>query len=206
MWQETTKLFAGALARFSAAVAGALPAALAMLSVLLLSLLAAWIVRVALARFLQRVGLDRRVRQWGLAGTPPWTGTRSPSGVLARVAYWLVVMLGVAAALDTLSASGTSALAARLLGYLPQVVTAAVVFVVGLGTASVLQRNVLINAVNMQIQSARLLSLGVKWLVLVLALALAVGLGSRDLVSRSLERRLGEQEHRDEPPGGVDHL
>jgi hypothetical protein len=75
----------------------------------------------------------------------------------------------------------------------------------------------LIGAVNMNLHYARLLSLGVKWLVLVLttamvldhlqigaaivdlafgilfggivlALALAVGLGSRDLVSRSLER------------------
>jgi hypothetical protein len=75
---------------------------------------------------------------------------------------------------------------------------------------------VLIGAVNAQLQYARFLSLGVKWLVLVLTaamvldhleiggtvavlafgilfggivltLALAVGLGSRDLVSRSLE-------------------
>ena len=71
----------------------------------------------------------------------------------------------------------------------------------------------------MQIQSARLLSIGVKWLVLVLAgamaldhlgigrqilllafgilfggivlaLALAVGLGSKEMVSRSLERQI----------------
>jgi hypothetical protein len=76
---------------------------------------------------------------------------------------------------------------------------------------------VLIGAVNLQMQYARFLSLGVKWLVLVLTaamvldhleiggsivalafgilfggivltLALAIGLGSRDLVSRSLER------------------
>jgi len=76
---------------------------------------------------------------------------------------------------------------------------------------------VLIGAVNMNLQYARLLSVGVKWLVtvlavtiaierlgigggiirlafgilfggIVLALALAVGLGSKELVSRSLER------------------
>ena len=75
----------------------------------------------------------------------------------------------------------------------------------------------LIGAVNLQMQYARFLSLGVKWLVLVLTaamvldhldiggnivalafgilfggivltLSLAVGLGSRDLVSRSLEK------------------
>ncbi len=83
--------------------------------------------------------------------------------------------------------------------------------------ARFLSRSVLITAVNLNLQYARLLGMGVKWLVLVLtaamvldhlaigglvvdlafgilfggivlALALAVGLGSRDLVSRSLER------------------
>jgi hypothetical protein len=80
---------------------------------------------------------------------------------------------------------------------------------------------VLIAAVNLQMQSARLLSTGVKWLVLVLAwamalehlgiggriltlafgilfggivlaLAIAVGLGSKEMVTRSLERQLRE--------------
>src|SRR5260221_75376 len=83
--------------------------------------------------------------------------------------------------------------------------------------ARFLARSVLIGAVNMNLQYARLLSVGVKWLVtvlavtiaiehlgigsgiirlafgilfggIVLALALAVGLGSKELVSRSLER------------------
>jgi hypothetical protein len=75
----------------------------------------------------------------------------------------------------------------------------------------------------MQVHSARLVSLGVKWLVMVmaaamalehlgiggeivrlafailfggivLALALAVGLGSKEMVSRSLERQAGRAE------------
>jgi hypothetical protein len=79
-----------------------------------------------------------------------------------------------------------------------------------------LARTVLIGAVNMNLQYARLLSQGVKWLVMVLtvamaldhlgiggtvvelafgilfggivlALSLAIGLGSKEMVSRSLE-------------------
>ena len=94
--------------------------------------------------------------------------------------------------------------------------------------ARFLARNVLIGAVNMQIQSARLLSLGVKWLVLVLAaamalehlgigggivrlgfgilfggivlaMALAVGLGSKEMVSRSWERQATKTEEQEEP-------
>jgi hypothetical protein len=93
----------------------------------------------------------------------------------------------------------------------------------GVLLARSLARGVLIGAVNMQIQSPRLLSVGVKWLVLVLAatmalnhlsiggqvlnlafgilfggivlaLALAVGLGSKDVVRRSWERQAEKQE------------
>ena len=94
---------------------------------------------------------------------------------------------------------------------------ALVVLIAGSIVARFLARSVLIGAVNMNLQYARLLSVGVKWLVtvlavtiaierlgigggiirlafgilfggIVLALALAVGLGSKELVSRSLER------------------
>ena len=93
----------------------------------------------------------------------------------------------------------------------------------------------LISAVNLQIQWARLLSLGVKWLVLVLAgamalehlgiggqivrlafgilfggivlaLALAVGLGSKDMVSRSLERQAGKSLEEEEAASRFHHL
>ena len=109
-------------------------------------------------------------------------------------------------------------LVVRLFGYIPNVLAALIVFAVGLFAARFLGRSVLISAVNMRLQSARLLSLGVKWLVLVLAgamamqhlgiggnivtlsfgilfggivlaLALAVGLGSKDMVSRSWEQQ-----------------
>ena len=98
---------------------------------------------------------------------------------------------------------------------------AALLLVVGNVLARFFSRSVLITAVNMNLDYARLLSIGVKWLVLVLtwamvldhlalgkgivdmafgilfggivlALSLAVGLGSRDLVSRSLERDAGK--------------
>jgi len=99
----------------------------------------------------------------------------------------------------------------------PNVLGAVVVLLAGNVIARFLARSVLIGAVNMNLQYARLLAVGVKWLVVVLAvtmalehlkigggivnlafgilfggivfaLALAVGLGSKELVSRSLER------------------
>lgn len=107
--------------------------------------------------------------------------------------------------------------------------------IAGILIARFLARSVLISAVNTQLQYARVLSLGVKWLVLVLTaamvldhlqvggnivelafgilfggivltLALAVGLGSRDLVSRSLESRAehaAERMHGSEDPAST---
>ena len=128
-------------------------------------------------------------------------------------------------------------LAIRLFAYLPNVVAALLILIVGTVLARFLARGVLISAVNMQIQSARLLSLGVKWLVMVLtgamalehlgiggdivrlsfgilfggivlALALAVGLGSKDMVSRSWERQIdrAEEEAQRAVPPSVDRL
>ena len=123
-------------------------------------------------------------------------------------------MIGVSA-FDT-SYATEGVLPFPLLPYLIKVVGAGFILIVGALVARYLARSVLIGAVNLQVPYARFLSLGVKWLVLVLTaamalshldiggrivelafgilfggivltLALAVGLGSRQLVSRSLE-------------------
>jgi hypothetical protein len=104
-----------------------------------------------------------------------------------------------------------------ILGYVPRIVGAAVLLLVGNVLARFVSRSVLITAVNLNLSYARILSMGVRWMILVFtgamvldhlalggeivelgfgilfggivfALSLAVGLGSRDLVSRSLER------------------
>lgn len=124
-------------------------------------------------------------------------------------------VLGVSA-LDA-SYSNSSQVSVFLLPYVTHSVGAIILLAAGTLLARFLSRSVLIGAVNAKLSYARFLSLGVKWLVLtltgamildhlgiggtiielafgilfggiVLTLALAVGLGSRDIVSRSLER------------------
>jgi len=58
--------------------------------------------------------------------------------------------------------------------YLPNLLAALMILIVGAVAARFLARSVLIGAVNMQIQSARLISLVVKWLVLLVAVAMAL--------------------------------
>lgn len=159
-------------------------------------------------------------------GRADWTPASSPSALIARGSFWAFVLLGLIIGVSAFDASYASAstLPISLLPYLTHAVGAIFLLIAGTLIARFLARSVLIGAVNAQLQYARFLSLGVKWLVLVLTaamvldhleiggvvaelafgilfggivltLALAIGLGSRDLVSRSLEShsdRVGE--------------
>ncbi len=181
------------------------------------------LIGMAISAILRRILIwfkfdDRMARS---RGNVEWTPSSSPTDLAARVSFWICVLVGLiigVAAFDTSYAAGAP-LPIALLPYFTHAVGAILLLIAGNLIARFLARSVLIGAVNAQLQYARFLSLGVKWLVLVLTaamvldhlevggdivelafgilfggivltLALAVGLGSRDLVSRSLESRV----------------
>jgi uncharacterized membrane protein len=141
--------------------------------------------------------------------------------LISRAVLWLCLLAGVAIGLSAFNASfsETNNVSLFFLPYVTHLVGAALLILGGTLLARFLARSVLIGAVNAQLQYARFLSLGIKWLVLVLTaamaldhlgiggsvvelafgilfggivltLALAIGLGSRDLVSRSIEKSI----------------
>ena len=239
MWEETRRIFLESLERVLHGAARQLPGALAMLFLVLLAVGAALALRAVVRRACERLSVDRRLREWGFAG-PPAEGRTSPSVLIERLVTWTVVALGFLVGLSAFEAASTSALAARLLDYVPHLVVGVVIIAIGLAGSRAVERSVLIGAVNMGLHSARLLGLGARWLVvvlafgialdqlgvggrvvpvslgilfggIVLALALAVGLGAKDVVARSLERRFPptpkplEEEDEDEE-GKLHHL
>jgi hypothetical protein len=194
------------------------------------TLVVALVLRYALRRALNGLDFDRRAELLGISLTD-WTPSRSASTLVASVAYWTVLALGLLLGLAALDAALPSQFAVSVLQYVPHLVAAFAILVVGGIVARFLTRAILIGAVNMGVQYARLLSLTVKWLVLivaaamaldhigigrtvlllafgilfggvVLAIALAVGLGARDVVSRALERQLREPARDDK----LDHV
>jgi hypothetical protein len=192
--------------------------------VLLLAAIAfAWIVRLVLRRSLRGIDFDTRMQEWGFSSLVEWSPSKSPTLLVTRLVFWAIILLGLLVGISALDANLTSRMVNGLFGYLPSVLAAIFVLAAGTFLARFLARGVLISAVNMQIQSARLLSLGVKWMVMVvagamalehlgiggeivrlsfailfggivLALALAVGLGSKDVISRTLEKQAGKTE------------
>ncbi len=235
MWGDVAQAFRDGMHRVALSVAGFLPGFLTMLLVIGFSVAIAFVVRWALRRSLAGVDFDRRVHRWGLTPTGEWTPRDSPTAIVAHSAFWFVLLVGFLAGLKALDTAVTDQLASGALSYLPNLVAAALVFAVGIVVARFLERTALINAVNMQLHSARALSLGVKWLVvlfaiavalqqlrvggavltvsfavvfggIVLALALAVGIGSREALSRGFTQRAGEEKRPAEEADEIHHM
>jgi hypothetical protein len=217
MWQQVSQALNQSVTRVATRIATLLPGFLALVVALLVSLLVAWAIGFILRRSLRSFDFDGKVATWDLPGTHSESG-RSPTDLAVRIVGWTVIILGFLVGINAFEATLTSQFVAQLFAYLPNVIAAGLVLLVGGIAARFFSRSVLIGAVNLNVQYAHLLSVGLKWLILVLAgamalnhleiggkivdeafailfggivltLALAVGLGARDLVSRSLERQ-----------------
>jgi hypothetical protein len=227
MLNQINRLVEQSSSRIQSGIANFLPGVLALIVILLVTFLLAWIVRMALGRFLRKVNFDEVVHHWGFPEVAEWSPQRSPSRMAVRIVNWAIILIGLLIGINALDATLTSMLVVRLLEYIPNILAALVILAVGTYAARFLARSVLISAVNFKIQSARLVSLGVKWMVMVvaaamaleqlgiggqivtlsfailfggivLALSLAVGLGSKDMVSRSWEKQDRSDETKDE--------
>ena len=205
--------FSRVLTRLAVFLPGLLALILAITILALVGAGLAWVIRKLLAR----VRFDERVGQQNSAGVSDWAPSHSPTLLISRVVFWACIVLGIAIGISAYDAAGTGDISPFLLPYLAHSIGALLIFIAGTILARYLSRSALISAVNAKLNYARALSLGVKWLVLVftgammldhlgvgglivelgfgilfggmvLALALAFGLGSRDLVARSIER------------------
>jgi hypothetical protein len=231
MWEQVQRIFRQALSQIAENVANFLPGALVAVLLMLVTFAVAALTRMLVARMLGSLEFDRRAAQWGLP-VGGWPSSGTASAAVGRVVYWTIVILGLLASLTALNATIPARFAFSVFEYVPHLLAALLILVVGVIAARFLERSVLIGAVNMQIQSSRLLSLVVKWLVLIVAVAmaldhlgigrsillmafgilfggivfagaLAVGLGAKDVVGRMLDQQRQEPSRREDK---VDHV
>jgi len=231
IWHHMSEALHQSLYRVLSLLIAILPGILAFFLALAVFTLVGMAISSLLRRLLSWVKFDDYLTR--TRGNPDWTPSSSPSAIIARASFWACVLLGLIIGVSAFDASYATAatIPISLLPYLTHAVGAIFLLIAGNLIARFLARSVLIGAVNAQLQYARFLSLGVKWLVLVLTaamilehlevggtvvvlafgilfggivltLALAVGLGSRDLVSRSLESHAerASSEHLGMPP------
>jgi hypothetical protein len=225
-----------ALADFKARLVAALPSVLALLTLVLGGLVIAWVAGKLLARLAHATDFDRRTERWGLAGALRRAGVmRPPSAALERFVFWGIFALFAVLGVDSLRIPGTWRITDFLFLWIPSLVGAALLLLVGWLAANFLAQSVLIAAINAGVREARplaravrggvllvawamalthvgiakemvLLAFGLTFGGLVLGLALAFGLGGRDLARDILERRLRQERDEPHPRETLTHL
>jgi hypothetical protein len=216
------------LAEFGARFQAFVPNLLAMLVLLVVGLLAAGAVRFGVGFVLRRLAFDRFSERTGVSTVLQKGGIRAaPSSFLALTLAWFVLAVFVLLAVAALDLGAAVEVVNRAFAYIPNLLLAGALLLLGSLVAGFARRSVLIAAVNAGIPSARLLAGGAQAAVLVLfaamalehlglgrqvilvsftilfggvvfALSLAFGLAGRDLARESLEKMRTRHEEKDD--------
>lgn len=235
MWDQVENSLHQSMARVINKIATLLPGILAFIVALLIFLVIAWALAMLVRRILMAVKFDERMGK-GTNAISEWTPRYTPTLLVTRCVFWGFVIIGLLLGISAFEAGSSEAgISAYVFSYIPRVIGAAILLLAGTILGRFLSRSVLITAVNLNLSYARVLSMGVRWLIfvltaamvldhlalggeivelafgilfggIVLALALAVGLGSRDLVSRSLEREAARPVEVPQPPERLHHF
>jgi hypothetical protein len=129
-WRE---VIVQSLASLGNTIAAFLPTLVATIVILGVGWLAAKLVEVVASRSLRQIGLDRASARLGIADTLGEAQLEMPlSCIVGRLLFWIVMLTFVLAAAQTLGLSAVTAALDRLVSYLPNVVAAALIVVLGL--------------------------------------------------------------------------
>lgn len=214
---------------FIARVAAFLPGLLAALLILLLGWVLAKFLRLVVFRGLLAVRFDIASEKAGIDDVLVRADIRrTPAELVAALGYWLVLLIGLMTAVNTLGLSSVSDLLNQLLLYLPKVIAAVVVLILGLFLAAFLSGVVKTAAANAGMGGADALAGLSRYAVVIftvavtleelgiapelvrsafvilfgavaLAAALAFGLGGRDLAREWMVRYLERVRTRKKP-------
>lgn len=187
----------------------------------------AWGIKTIVFRLLEVVHFDQFSTRVGFSQALSKGGMKdSPSHLFSRIVYWIIFLAFLMLGLDALNLSAVDEFVSQAFSYLPHLLIAFVILVVGIILGNFFGQASLIAAVNAQIPQARVLARGVRLAVIlfalamafeqlgiattiivaafsisfggvVLALAIAFGLGAKDAAKEIIERRLKKGE--DEP-------
>jgi hypothetical protein len=212
------------------------PNFLAMVIILSLGWVTAWVMGIVMERLLRVIGLDHLSNRLGATAALARGGVKTdPSRLIGRAVYWLILLFAVIAGLGALNMQPINRFAQSFLAYIPYLFTALLILVAGYLLSNFVAQAVLIAAVNSGLPPARAVAAFSRWGVqlvaaamameqlgiaqhivvvgfgitlggVVLAAAIAFGLGAKDLAKEFLERRLSDRLRDRPPPDDLRHL
>jgi len=152
-----------------------LPAVGAALALLIGGWLVARLIQALLGGLLHRLGLDHLGERAGAAKVLQNLGLQSTlSGLLARFFFWVILLVFLLAAADTLGMSQVTDTLRQLVAYLPQVLAAILIAIFGSLVAKLVGNGVGALADRSGVRGGLALGQGVRWIILVFVALLAL--------------------------------
>jgi hypothetical protein len=218
---------------FSQMVMQFLPRLLAMLIIVVVGWVVAWLAKAILRRVLGLTRFNSLFVRAGVTQVLTKAALPTPSEMLARLVFWVLWITFILFGLEALQIPALQEEISGLFRVLPQIFVALVILFVGGLIANFVSRAALLAAVNANSPSPRLISTVVRFVIIALTvtmalervglgrgvvliafstffgammfgLALAFGLGGRDLARQILERRFLEEKKEEDQ--GISHL
>jgi len=128
-------------------IAALLPRLMVALGILMVGLLIAKMIERGAEMALHRIGFDRWMREGGVTEALERAGTTlDPSSVVARLVFWTVMLLVLLLSASALGIAAVSVLFAELMAYIPSVIAAVFVLVIGIMLGEFVKNLVLASA------------------------------------------------------------
>jgi hypothetical protein len=218
---------------FLQGVVDALPRVLAMLSIVLVGWLVAVAVSFLVRQALRLMKIDAFAQRTGAADLLRRMEMPPLDRVIGSLVFWVIWLGFLSSGLAALGLTGMEQMTASFVEFVPSLVAALVILVVGILAANFAWRATLLGAVNARMPAARLVSAAVRFLIISLAVAMALeqiavaktvvvtafaiafgavmlglsiafGIGGGSIARRVLEKQFSEPEP--EPPDTMSHI
>ena len=212
-----------------------IPNFLAMLVILFAGMLVALVIKRLLAKFLAAINFDSWSDRMGFTKLmrkgDMW---HKPSVILVELMFWSLIIVTLMSGLSALQIPAIDHLVDQFFSYIPRIISAAMILIVGYLLSGFFSRTVLIAAANSGFHYAKLLSEAIHTLLIVLilamvmeqlqiapgivmaaftiifggiviALAIAFGVGGIDTARRIIERETAPKRE-EEPRDEIEHI
>jgi small-conductance mechanosensitive channel len=204
-------------------IADFLPRLVVMLTIILVGVVTAYLLKMIVRSILHVTKLDRISEEAGASHVLRKAALPSMTEFLSRSIFWITMLGFILLGISVLQIAELQEQISRLFQLLPQIFVAILILFVGVLAANFLSRAALLTAVNAGYRSPRLWSGLIRFVIwilaismaleqvglaretvvaafsiafgaVMLAIAIAFGFGGRDLARQTLERYLGSRE------------
>jgi len=152
-----------------------LPNLLAMLIIILIGIVAARVVRAVVLKLLKAINFDSWSDRMGVTAIMRkgdlWS---KPSAAVGAFLFWLLIITAIMAGFSALKIRAIDSLVSQFVLYIPRVISAVLIIVIGYIVTGFFNRAILISAVNRGYRFAKLLAEAVRILLILLFVAMAL--------------------------------